>query len=141
MKISETTLTTNLTAVTDRQNNSKKSGIKMKCTILQNRQYILIVALFFWNNVSFAYYDSATSVLAPPVSAECIDSSQNSISGFNFSHCSSITVIASSQSIPPKFKVESPDNNFIDHYQFYLYQPIKKPPRFSFTPHQQLEPA
>lgn len=113
----------------------------MKNYISKNRQYALIIALFFWSNLSFAYSISDTTFVIYSVKAECIDTSESSISGSNFNHCSSITVIASSQSIPPKFKVESPDNNFIDHYQFYLYQPIKKPPRFSFTPHQQLEPA
>ena len=135
MRISETTLTTNLTAVTNRQNSSTINGNKMKNHISKNRRYALIIALFFWSNLSFASFISDTTFVMQSVKTECIGTSESGKFDSIFNHCSStITVISSSRNIEPKFKIAPPNNIIGDQYKLILPQRIKKPPRFPLNP-------
>lgn len=142
--MSGTISTINPIAVTNHRNSTETeaTAIKMKYLIPKNWHYILIAALVSWNSLSFANNHPDTAPSHHATAAECLGISESNLPNSDFGHCSpSISAIFPPQSVAAEFNTASPHDDIDDLYQFHLYLREKKPPRFPFTPNQQVNSA
>jgi hypothetical protein len=142
--MSGTISTTNTIAVANHQNSTETEAAakEMKYHILKNWHYILIAALVSWNSQSFANNHLNTVPSHHTTAVECMGISESNLPSSDFGHCSpSISAIFPPQSVSAEFIAASPHDDIDDLYQFHLYLREKKPPRFPFTPNQQVNSA